>query len=297
MGRVIFVHAYVTAVPVYDRPDCMAMGKCQGFFRTRFVMILLTPSFTARRWAASGTCAPSSARNNCAVRTREQPYLSHWGVERHCLPNSEQHHFLKLLLALSSAFLILTLSAPDTGATDRQSTGKPQAVRAVKPTKTPAGSWKSEEILIAEDTVFQLTNRARNLKGVPSLIRSPALHVLAQRHSEHMCRAGMLKHESEAFPQPWRLFMQRLAIVRVRSGGENIAFHTIVANPRKWAEVVFKGWLSSPPHAKNILDRKFRYVGVGIELCGGKLAYATQEFSGQPGIMPESGKAPGKPVP
>jgi uncharacterized protein YkwD len=82
--------------------------------------------------------------------------------------------------------------------------------------------------------------------------------------------------------------MQRLRIVQVRSGGENIAFLSRLTDPRKWAAAVVTGWQKSPPHAKNLYDPKWRYMGLWIEPCGDGTVYAAQEFSAEPGTVPES---------
>ena len=51
----------------------------------------------------------------------------------------------------------------------------------------------------------------------------------------------------------------------------------------EWPEDVVKGWIKSPLHKKNMLNPRFRYLGVGIAPCRDNVAYAAQVFSSEPG--------------
>jgi len=102
-----------------------------------------------------------------------------------------------------------------------------------------------------------------------------------------MCRADELKHESKAFPEGWQKFLERLRMVGLHGGGENVAFRSIPANPEQWAKAVVKDWMKSPRHRKNILRSEFRYLGVGVEPCKNRIAYITQVFSPDSGHEPD----------
>ncbi len=117
-------------------------------------------------------------------------------------------------------------------------------------------------------------------------MHSNALVFLARHHSRDMCRTGVFMHESESFPTGWSRFMERMKIVGLRDGGENIAYRTMTKDGKKWAVSIVKGWVGSPPHLKNILEPSFRYSGVGIEECGQTIVYVTQVFSGESGRLP-----------
>ena len=52
-----------------------------------------------------------------------------------------------------------------------------------------------------------------------------------------------------------------------------------------WAKEVVKGWMNSPPHRRNILNPRYRYLGVGFLGCPNRLGYATQVFSSQAGTI------------
>jgi len=101
-----------------------------------------------------------------------------------------------------------------------------------------------------------------------------------------MCAARTLEHESDAFPNGWRKFTDRLKTARLTSGAENIGYRTLREQPEKWATAVVKEWMKSPQHRKNILNPRWRYLGVGIRMCADRIAYGTQVFSLDPGRIP-----------
>jgi uncharacterized protein YkwD len=159
--------------------------------------------------------------------------------------------------------------------------------RAANPRDKAEAGLKPADEAFMEDMILRLTNLVRKRRGLIPLKSSRALVFLARHHSQDMCRTGVFKHESESFPKGWRRFMERIRIVGLYVGAENIAYHTITDDPKKLALSVVKGWLGSPPHLKNILSPSFRYVGVGIGNCGQRILYVTQVFSIAPGQPPE----------
>jgi uncharacterized protein YkwD len=48
--------------------------------------------------------------------------------------------------------------------------------------------------------------------------------------------------------------------------------------------------MNSPVHKKNILDPRFRYIGIGVRACRDNVAYATQVFSPEEGRVPRTRK-------
>ena len=84
-----------------------------------------------------------------------------------------------------------------------------------------------------------------------------------------MARRGYFEHEGHDGSQPRDRV--RRAGYRSRLTGENIAF-----GPES-AEEVVAGWLDSPGHCANIMDARFRDIGVGIATRG-KRVYWVQNF-------------------
>jgi uncharacterized protein YkwD len=151
-----------------------------------------------------------------------------------------------------------------------------------------ADEWtlSNEEIGGMENSVLRYTNEERTKRALDPLQFSPALGFLAVQHARHMCETGSLKHESLAFPEGWQKFFQRLQIIGLSAGGENIAYRTVQATPDQWGKAVVDGWMRSPNHRKNILRGEFRFVGVGVVPCAKRIAYVSQVFSPYTGQYP-----------
>jgi uncharacterized protein YkwD len=103
-----------------------------------------------------------------------------------------------------------------------------------------------------------LLNRERSARGMRPLRMHKRLSVAAERHSRNMVRGNFFAHGN---------FVARIlnaGYVNRRhawSLGENIAWGTgSLAAPQE----IVKAWMKSPGHRANILNRRFRDVGVGI---------------------------------
>jgi uncharacterized protein YkwD len=101
-------------------------------------------------------------------------------------------------------------------------------------------------------------NAERRKAGVPPLTASSKLDQAAQRHAEDMLARNYFAHES-----PERKTVRERAKEAGydwRAIGENIAEgQTSVAE-------VMDTWMHSPGHRRNILDRDFKELGVGLAL-------------------------------
>jgi uncharacterized protein YkwD len=150
---------------------------------------------------------------------------------------------------------------------------------------------KPAEIAQMESRVLHLTNVERVRKGLKELKSSQALVYVAREQTKHMCGSQILTHESDTFPEGWRKLIERMKIVNVKSGGENVALRTVQSDLDDWAGKIVQGWMKSPPHKKNILEPSFRYIGIAVEPCEKKIAYVTQMFSSEMGTLPR--KSPG----
>jgi uncharacterized protein YkwD len=104
-----------------------------------------------------------------------------------------------------------------------------------------------------EKRSFQLHNRVRRERGLRPFCVHPALQRAARAHSKDMIRRDYFAHGSvgarlKRYGYDWRLY------------GENIAGGSgSYGSPG----VIFNRWMKSPSHRKNILDRRFREIGVG----------------------------------
>lgn len=100
----------------------------------------------------------------------------------------------------------------------------------------------------------------RQLKVGKGLIKA------AQRHADDMSRKGYFSHTSK----DGRSWVTRIRVAGWKQpAGENIA------RGYDNAAEVMTGWMNSPSHRRNIVDCKFRCIGVGYTAAGG---YWVQDF-------------------
>jgi uncharacterized protein YkwD len=128
--------------------------------------------------------------------------------------------------------------------------------------------------------VVELVNVARSkgrrcgserFAAAPSLSVSKTLDDAAARHARDMARRNFFEHRGSNGSTPKERVLR--AGYRPRLTGENIAY-----GPES-AEEVVAGWLASPGHCANIMEPRFRDIGVGVATGRKRGAiYWVQEF-------------------
>jgi uncharacterized protein YkwD len=113
--------------------------------------------------------------------------------------------------------------------------------------------------------VVQLVNEARSqgrrcgserFAAAPPLRVSRDLDAAAASHARDMARRKYFEHEGRDGSQPRDRV--RRAGYESRLTGENIAYGPVSA------EEVVAGWLASPGHCENIMEPRFRDIGIGV---------------------------------
>lgn len=118
--------------------------------------------------------------------------------------------------------------------------------------------------------VIDLTNKERQRAGLPALKADTKLSGVAQKKSQDMQNNNYFSHTSPTYGSPFD--MMRDFGVTYRTAGENIA-----QGQRSPQEVV-NAWMNSSGHRKNIMNRDFTHIGVGLEQNG---KHWTQMFIGK----------------
>jgi uncharacterized protein YkwD len=127
--------------------------------------------------------------------------------------------------------------------------------------------------------VLRLVNEARGVarkcgkakyKATGPLRWDSTLAKVATAHSVDMAAHDYFSHDSRNGKTPFQ--RMKKAGYRYSSAGENIA-----AGFRSPASVV-KGWLKSPSHCKNVMNRSYDELGVGFATGGTYGTYWTQDF-------------------
>jgi hypothetical protein len=139
----------------------------------------------------------------------------------------------------------------------------------------PLAGQKVEDLGLSleqlEDKLFFLVNRERSGLGLAELQFDPELRALARAHSLKMIRENQLAHDFPGY--------ENLAERAVRAGlyfsalGENVASSDTFVM-RFYHEQL----MASPSHRENLLDDRFRQLGIGIGRSG-RQYFVTQEFA------------------
>jgi uncharacterized protein YkwD len=116
--------------------------------------------------------------------------------------------------------------------------------------------------------VLDLVNRKRGQAGLSPLRLHSQLNAAAQAHSNDMARHNFLSHTGADGSSPFDRI--RRYGYNYRRAGENIA------SGYSSAQDVMQGWLNSSGHRANILNPKFRDIGIGV--ASGNKRYWTQTF-------------------
>jgi uncharacterized protein YkwD len=126
----------------------------------------------------------------------------------------------------------------------------------------PAGATRAEATY-AQAAVRE-TNERRAQHGVRQLAVDDCLERAAARHAARMAAQRRMFHQAMA-PLLTRCGLQRV--------GENVAYGF-----RTGTAVVHRGWMKSPPHRANLLDRRHRLVAVAARRSGNGVWFASQLF-------------------
>lgn len=148
--------------------------------------------------------------------------------------------------------------------------------------------FENPDMELLNAAVFHLTNNERQKRKLKPLQYSPALRNAAQFHSEQMRDLKFYSHtnkKNEAFAthrDRIRYFGGKLAYtgeniymlpaVKIRYNYEYVCFvrkSEYAATSLTYLELsrqLVKGWMNSPGHRANILNKNFKYLGCGNAL-------------------------------
>lgn len=134
-------------------------------------------------------------------------------------------------------------------------------IKAAAAAATPSAG----ELRTTRSAVLCLINQRRSSRGLVKLRPNAKLRLAAERHSRNMTRHDFFAHVSPRGTTP----LERVQAAGYLSGarswavGENIAWgQQQLATPRQ----IMRSWMRSPAHRANILNRRFRHIGIGISL-------------------------------
>jgi uncharacterized protein YkwD len=121
-----------------------------------------------------------------------------------------------------------------------------------------------------EVAIVEATNKERKAAGLPPFKVSVAMMKMARDHSATQARLRQLGHDLDG-----KTFQDRAKAsgYRFRRIGENVA----EGYPTPKASV--EGWMGSPGHKANILNKEFTVIGVAVVAAKDGTTYWTQVFA------------------
>jgi uncharacterized protein YkwD len=149
-------------------------------------------------------------------------------------------------------------------------TQTPTKVPTQTPTKapTPTSSGQIYDSSFASQ-VLKLVNVERKNGGLSELTMSKSLTAPANKRAEEIVQSFSHTRPNGT---AWSTVLDEFNI-SVTTAGENLAYGY------NTPEAVVEGWMNSPGHRANIMNAKFKNIGIGVYKDGNGTVYATQLFS------------------
>jgi uncharacterized protein YkwD len=111
-----------------------------------------------------------------------------------------------------------------------------------------------------EKETFALHNQIRRDRGIRILCLHPKLQKAARAHSRDMIERIYFSHDTKGRNENFAERIKRYGY-NYRKVGENIAWGSGSSGaPRS----IMNAWMNSPDHRRNILNRDFRQIGIGV---------------------------------
>lgn len=174
------------------------------------------------------------------------------------LPRESNNHKAKILhssslIAIASLFIVF------------------QAILNYFPSVKPNVLGYASNISIQD--VVSLTNQKRAESGLPALALNQSLSAAAYTKGRDMIDRDYWAHVSPDGTQPWKFFSD--FGYKYRYAGENLARDFSTANS------AVDAWMNSPTHKENILNPKYKEIGIGVvegDLAGSDTTIIVQFF-------------------
>lgn len=115
--------------------------------------------------------------------------------------------------------------------------------------------------------LVQFLNQAREQSGVPALTLAAGTAEVAQGWSGHLAAAGSLSHNPNLVAE-----LSSHGSANWHAIGENVG-----TGPSDDPRALFDAYMNSTPHRENILNVRYRFLGVGVVFSDGR-AWNTLDF-------------------
>lgn len=144
-----------------------------------------------------------------------------------------------------------------------------------------------------EQRIAALINLQRQENGVIALAIDPGLSRVARDHSQDMVNRGFFDHVNPDGEAP-RDRLRLAGYTCTKMSGENIYQNNLYSrvtirgnqktydwnSPEHIAETTVSGWMNSPGHRQNILQKSYSRTGLGATIAPNGQILITQIFCG-----------------
>lgn len=170
---------------------------------------------------------------------------------------------LRRMLPLPALACALAFAAPATAATSsRWEPVRVAHAASAACENTNARPGEASEAALAKSVVC-LLNKQRSRRDIRKLRVNSALSAAARRHTVDMVTRNYFDHVSKSGADVVDRLTQTGYIGGARSWtvGENLAWGS---GTRSTPREIVSAWMDSPGHRANILQRRFREIGIGV---------------------------------
>ena len=123
-------------------------------------------------------------------------------------------------------------------------------------------------------SVYQKVNIERKKRGLKTLRWHEKLSDLALDYSQEMADGDFFSH----YDEEGNTVVERaedFGIINWKKIGENLF---VSQGYKKSSTIAVKGWLKSPTHRENMLDKDWTHTGIGVYTSRDRKTYITQLF-------------------
>lgn len=140
----------------------------------------------------------------------------------------------------------------------------------------------SQIMAIGAGTIVELSNKQRELLSAQPLAINTDLMNAAQAKAENMAKNQYFSHNLPDGNPPWKFITD--TGYSYLEAGENLAM------TNQTDDSVVSGWMNSPAHRDNVLNKNFTDTGIGVAYYGSyegyKNAFVIVAFYAKPGSQP-----------
>ncbi len=149
---------------------------------------------------------------------------------------------------------------------------------------------------LIEDYVYEFTNKERQKREMPSLDRTTTIDSIARNHSLDMSNRNYFDHVTPEGLDPTdrgikagydcrkqyayglaENIYQMYTYSSYTAWGDSLTYDWFEGEQAIAKELIY-GWMYSPGHRENILNKSYDRIGVGVIINSDEEVYATQNF-------------------